>query len=474
MSAQIPLVTDLDDTLIRTDLVFESLFLFFKQSPLNLIVALWWLISGGRPKLKRNLANSVSLQYEALPYRSDVLALLKEEKAKGREIVLASASDEIYILGISEHLRIFDLVLGSDGKSNLKGENKRAELVRRYGEKGFDYIGDSKADLKVWPSAKNALVVSSDEEYINKVKSITNVSHIFPGRQKSQLPEVVKSCRVYQWVKNLLLVLPLLMAHKISVENLKDIFLAIMSFSASASAIYVLNDLLDLDGDRLHPTKRRRPFASGDLPLYYGFFLVPILIAIGLSLSLLLPLNFTYILILYLLITCLYSFKLKRLILLDIFTLATLYSIRIIAGGFAVSVPISQWLLIFSMFFFLSLAAVKRFSELYRARKGTLKKISGRAYSEEDLEVIGVFGSVTGVISALVLAVYVTSGDVVELYSHPKFLLLICPILLYWITRIWLIAYRGKLHDDPILFAITDLSSYYVGVISAIVVLISI
>lgn len=473
--SKIPLCTDLDDTLIKTDLVFESLFCFIKKNPLNILAAIWWFIKGGRPTLKRKLSENINLSYSSLPYNDHVVDFLKEERAKGREIVLASASDAILLEGIANNLKCFDRILGSDGKNNLKGENKRAELVRLFGEKGFDYIGDSRADLKVWPSARECLVVSSNENYINKVRRIGNVTKIFDNGKKNLFLTLLKSIRLYQWVKNLLVFVPLLMAHKFSdIGLLISSLQAFFAFSFCASSVYVINDLLDLESDRLHPVKRKRPFASGALSITYGFILLPALIIFAFIFSFPLNNGFKLALLTYFLTTFAYSLKLKQIVITDILVLASLYTLRIFAGGLAADTVISHWLLIFSMFFFLSLAGVKRFSELQRLRTGIAKRMHGRGYQEADLEVIGASGITGGVLSVFVLAVYVTSTAVTNLYTKPQILLLICPLLLYWIMRIWLFAYRGKLHEDPILFAINDRASYVLGILSFLIMTLAI
>jgi len=276
-------------------------------------------------------------------------------------------------------------------------------------------------------------------------------------------------------VKNLLVFVPLVMAHRIQeVPLILMAALAFFSFSACASAVYLINDLLDLESDRLHPYKKRRPFASGALPILHGIVLVPILLLTALVLGALLGVEFLAVLAGYFAITFGYSLRFKQIVLIDILVLASLYTVRMIAGGVAVKVEVSPWLLAFSMFFFYSLAAVKRFSELYSARKREKKSLAGRGYRADDLEFMAAMGNGAGFTSVLVLALYVTSNDVTGLYSQPQYLLLICPLLMYWISRIWLLAHRGELHDDPIVFAITDRVSYVVGAISGLVLLVAV
>lgn len=470
----IPLCVDLDGTVIKTDLLYESVLLLIKNKPsVALRLPLW--LKEGRAYLKRQIASQVELSLDTLPINEEVVAYLRAQKEAGRKIILVTASDHLLATKFAEKVGVFDDVIGSDGETNYKGEGKLRKLISLFGEKGFDYVGDSQADIHVWRGARKAIVVSSQNAPLTAATRdlFPDAEYIVSERLKRR--SYLKALRVHQWVKNLLVFLPLVMAHRVQEPMLILMATcAFFAFSACASAVYLINDLLDLESDRLHPYKRRRPFASGALPILHGIFLVPVLLFTALIVGAALGIEFLAVLAGYFAITFGYSLRFKQIVLVDILVLASLYTVRMIAGGVAVGVEVSPWLLAFSMFFFYSLAAVKRFSELYSARKREKKSLAGRGYRAEDLEFMAAMGNGAGFTSVLVLALYVTSNDVTALYSKPQYLLLICPLLMYWISRIWLLAHRGELHDDPIVFAITDRVSYIVGAISGLVLLIAV
>lgn len=302
------------------------------------------------------------------------------------------------------------------------------------------------------------------------------------GATRPSIPRlIVSEIRVRQWVKNLLVFLPTLLAYRfLDREPVFHSALAFFSFSFGASAVYVLNDLLDLEADRHHPEKRHRPFASGDLPLKTGYLLIPTLVLASLGLALLLPREFLVILLVYFVVTSLYSFRLKQVALVDILVLASLYTLRIIAGSAATGIAVSEWLLAFSMFLFLSLAAVKRYVELLRLRRRINDeehdgeaRVKRRGYFADDLELIVQMGLSSGYIAVLVLALYISSDTVAELYDRPQVLWFVCPLLLYWISRIWLLAHRGVLQEDPLSFAVNDRITWLIAALSASVLLVA-
>jgi 4-hydroxybenzoate polyprenyltransferase len=462
-AAELPLCVDVDGTLLRTDLLYESVCALLRHRPLDSWRIPLWLLKG-KAVLKRELAARVELDPAKLPYHEEVLAFLKSEHQRGRKVFLASASDEKFVTPIAQHLRCCDGVFASNGTINLAGERKRDALNDHFGKGGYAYAGNDSVDLPVWRDAGSRIVVSSNARVIEQARQEFELDKVFPGGGKHSVAVVLKALRVHQWVKNLLLFLPVIMAHMVfEIESLLAIVAGFFAFSTCASSVYLLNDLVDLEADRVHRSKRNRPFASGTLPLIFGFLAVPVLLAISLSLSLLLPLGFLVVLSIYYVTTMAYSFGLKRVVLLDIITLALLYAVRVLAGGQAAQVPVSQWLLAFSLFMFVSLAAVKRFSELYALRAQNRPKTEGRGYLAEDLDQIAQFGSASGYISVLVMALYVSSADVTKLYSHPQALWLVCPVLLYWVSRVWLLAHRGQMDEDPIVFALRDRVSYVVG-----------
>lgn len=460
VGTDVVLCVDCDGTLIASDLLPESLCLLLKQNPLYIFRVLLWFLQG-RAVLKREIHKRVSLDVRTLPYYEDVLAYLKQEKERGRRLVLATASEQALGEAVAAHLNLFEAVHGSDGRTNLKRRAKLKFLKEKYGE--FDYAGDSSADLPIFEAARKSIVVGRKDGYADRLAAKDKLEKYFP-HGGSRIGALIKAMRPHQWVKNLLIFLPLIMAHRAGDSVLLcDVSLAFAAFSLCASGVYLLNDLFDLEADRQHPRKRHRPLASGELSLWHGLIAAPILlvsafvIAFGINASLLAALA------IYFSLTFAYSLRLKQIVLVDIITLASLYTLRVLAGGFAAGVPVSQWLLAFSMFIFLSLACVKRFSELLSLRRANLDEVKGRGYFASDLEQIAQFGSASGYISVLVLALYVKSPEVAALYRAPECIILICPLLLYWISRAWLLAHRGQLHDDPIVFALKDRVSYYVG-----------
>jgi 4-hydroxybenzoate polyprenyltransferase/phosphoserine phosphatase len=467
----VPLCVDLDGTLIKTDLLWESFIRLLKKDPLAALCAPFWLLRG-RAHLKQNIAARVEIDPTRLPYCQALVDFLRAEKAAGRQIILATASDARLARPVARHLGVFSEVIASDGRTNLRGTSKLQALEERFGAKGFDYAGNSSPDLSVWKRARQAIVVNASASLARRAREVTEIQCVF-NSAKPRLKAVVRALRPHQWVKNLIIFVPLFTAHELRNTPLvlKGV-LAFVVFSLCASGIYVLNDLLDLDADRHHPTKRLRPFAAGDLPLPWGFALIAGLLAASFALAAPLSLRFFGVLVTYLALTTSYSWRVKQVPLLDVFFLAGLYTIRLVAGHEATRIPYSTWLLMFSMFIFLSLALVKRFRELSALRQQRLHESKGRGYTAADLEIVAMLGSVSGYLSALVLALYVNSQEVANpvLYKHPRLLLLICPLFLYWTSRVWMIAHRGQMHDDPIVFALKDRPSYFIGALTLAIV----
>ena len=461
----VPLCVDLDGTLMKSDLVWESLVRLLKQNPFSSLQVPFWLLRG-RAFLKDRIAERVEVDVTTLPYHEAVVRFIRAEHEAGRPVILATASDHKLAQRVAEHFGCFKEVLASDGKTNLRGRNKAERLVERFGERGFDYAGNSSVDLPVWERARQAILVTGSSKLQAAARNRSTVSQVFDA-PCALWRSMVQALRPHQWVKNLIVLVPLLTAHELSdVGLLAKGLLAMIAFSVCASAVYVLNDLLDLETDRHHPTKRSRPFAAGDLPLSLGLIACPVLLAASAVLAWQLSWSFAAVLGVYLLLTTSYSWRIKEVPLLDVFFLAGLYTIRLVAGHEATGIPYSFWLLVFSMFIFLSLALVKRFVELDSARRQSQPQIKGRGYAAGDLELVSSLGSSSGYLAVLVTALYVNSQEVRELYQHPALLLLICPLLLYWISRMWMIAHRGQMHDDPIVFALKDRVSYLVGALT--------
>jgi 4-hydroxybenzoate polyprenyltransferase len=350
----------------------------------------------------------------------------------------------------------------------MRGHNKGRALAERFGKKGFDYAGNSSVDLPVWSEARQAIVVNASEQLAQRARQRTEVSHVFNG-SGSKARALIKALRPHQWVKNFIIFVPLLTSH--SFGNTKLVLSGVLAFTAfcfCASGVYVLNDLLDLESDRQHESKKRRPFASGELPLPYGLISAPLLLALSAGVALCLSWQFVAVLALYFVLTTSYSWRVKQIALLDVFFLAGLYTIRLVAGHVATGIKYSFWLLAFSMFIFLSLALVKRFTELKMLRQQNRHDSKGRGYVASDLELVAMLGIANGFLAVLVMALYVNSPEVQneKLYENAKLLLLICPLLLFWISRVWLIAHRGQMHDDPIVFALKDRVSYLIGALT--------
>lgn len=461
----IPLAVDLDGTLIATDLLWEGLFILLKKNPLYLLFLPLWL-TGGPARLKQEIAARVDIDPASLPYQAELLGLLRAEHEEGRRIVLATGTPRKFAEAVAAHLGIFDRVLATDGPHNLTAARKRASLVAAYGDGGFDYAGNSRHDLKVFDVARNAIVVAPDRSA--RRWQAAHGAETMPAPKRT-LRTYVKMLRVHQWLKNSLIAVPMVLSHEyFNVGMIWQCVLAFVSFSAVASAIYIVNDFFDLALDRNHPTKRNRPFASGVLSIPFGLGAVAVLLAIGIAIGCLLPIQFLGALGGYMVVTTAYSLSFKRMLLIDVLTLAGLYTIRVLAGAAATGVDVSFWLLAFSIFFFLSLALVKRFVELRTTAIATGERIAGRGYRTEDQEIVGQAGMASAFSSALVLALYMDSVAVRELYPHPWLMWPLAPIVLYLTMRVWILARRDEMHDDPVVFIIRDWRSQIVVAIGAV------
>lgn len=464
--AALPLAVDLDGTLIAGDLLWEGLFLLLRRNPLYLFLVPFWVFSGGPGRLKCEIASRVDIDPESLPYRPEVIDLLRAEKAAGRLIVLATGTPRKFAAAIAAHLGLFDHVIATDGGTNLTCVRKRAALVQLYGDGGFDYAGNSRHDLSIFEVARSAVVVAPDRAA--RRWHAANGGELMEG-PKGGWRAVVKMLRVHQWLKNILIAVPMVLDHEyLNAAMIISVVLAFVSFSAAASAIYIVNDFFDLKLDRRHPTKRNRPFASGALSMPFGFVAVGVLLAVSFVTAAFLPPLFWGVLAAYLVITTAYSLSLKRMLLIDVLTLAGLYTMRILAGHAATSVDISFWLLAFSIFFFLSLALVKRYVELRSTALPAKERIAGRGYRPEDQEVIQQAGMASAFAAALVLALYIDSNAVREQYEYPFMIWPLAPIVLYMTMRIWILARRDEMHDDPVVFIIRDWRSQLVACFGAL------
>jgi 4-hydroxybenzoate polyprenyltransferase len=381
--------------------------------------------------------------------------------------VLCTASDQKIADAIASHLGVFDEAIGSDGQVNLAGERKAQMLEQRFGKAGFDYAGNSSADIAVWQRARRAIVVNASPAVARAAQSAATVERSFEAPAVG-VSEWRRMLRVHQWLKNLLLFVPLFAAHQLSHINAwQSLLLAFVAFSLCASAVYIANDLLDLDSDRAHPRKRTRPFAAGTVPLWWGAVLAPLLLGASWLAALAVGVAFGRWLLIYFALTCAYSWGLKRLVIVDCLTLAMLYALRIFAGAAAAALSLSFWLLAFSVFLFLSLAFVKRYAELQlqviHHPTHTQQKVHGRGYFVSDAPLVQMLGVTAGFSAALVLALYLNSEAVLQLYRAPQWVWGAVPILLFWISWMWLQAHRGRMHDDPLVFAVKDKSSWLAG-----------
>ncbi|WP_372674939.1 UbiA family prenyltransferase [Aquicoccus sp.] len=448
------LVVDLDGTLLRSDMLFESFWSALGRdwrSPLRSAAAL----SRGRAALKRHLAQAGHVEVATLPYDAEVIAFIETWRDAGGRTALVTASDHALAEAVGAHLGLFDEIHGSDGRSNLKADRKGRFLEDRFGRKGFAYMGDAAADLPVWKRAARAITVNAPARLRRDAERVCDaVDHLGTGTRS--VTPYLKAMRPHQWLKNMLVFLPVLAAHQLHAQPLLSALLAFVAFSLVASSVYVLNDLLDLAADRAHPRKRDRPFASGSIPIAHGTWMAAGLLVIGALFATVIGGEFLLVMLGYYLLTTAYSLHLKRRIVVDICVLAGLYTIRIVAGGVATGLPLSVWLLAFSVFFFLSLAAVKRQAELIdSAARGNLEA-SGRGYHVDDLPIISMVAIGAGYVSVLVMTLYVNTPAVMTLYPRPEALWGVCAVLLYWITRTVLITHRGQMHDDPVVYAARD------------------
>jgi 4-hydroxybenzoate polyprenyltransferase/phosphoserine phosphatase len=461
------LCVDLDGTLLKTDLLHESTLVLLARNPLYLFLLPFWLLRG-KAALKNEISARVELDPRHLPYDERVLAQLRNTSSRPR--VLCTASDMRLARGISEHLGVFELVLASHGEINLSGSHKAEALVSQFGEKGFDYAGNHSVDLPVWRRARLAWVVNAPPSVARRAASECEIGGHLP-RQGSTFRSWLKATRLHQWLKNLLVFLPLLASHRFfEAQAVANTVLAFFAFGLCASGVYVLNDLLDLAADRQHARKRQRPFASGALPVLHGAAVAPFLTLAGFAVAWSVGLAFTAVLICYYCLTLAYSLRLKRIVMLDVVLLAGLYTVRIIGGAAALDSLLSFWLLAFSMFIFLSLAMLKRYAELDALLADGKSKASGRGYEVEDLPLLQSMGVASGYLAVLVLALYINSPESLALYTRPQMLWLLCPVLLYWTSRTWVIAHRGEMDDDPVVFAVTDRQSLALLAISGLIV----
>jgi len=445
-------------------MLHESALWLLRDKPLDVLRIPAWLMSG-KAVLKRELAGRADFHAASLPYNDQLLTWLGQQREAGRKLILCTASDHAIAQAIAGHLGVFDEVMASNGQLNLAGHHKAEALESRFGKGGFDYVGNSSADLAVWARARRAIVVNASDSIAVKARRLFDVEREFPRAQLG-LHALAKVLRVHQWMKNLLLFIPLLASHQFgSIEPWLAIVLAFISFSLCASTVYIANDLLDLESDRQHPRKRSRPFASGLVPAWMGVVLAPMLLLASLVIGAQVGGAFLPWLLFYFAVTCAYSWWLKRLILVDCLTLAMLYTLRIVAGAAAAGIALSFWLLAFSVFLFLSLAFVKRYAELQVQILAGKQKAHGRGYLTSDAPLVQMLGVTAGYAAVVVLSLYLNSDAVLALYRQPEIVWGAVPVILFWVSWIWMQAHRGHMHDDPLVFAVKDRASLVAGLV---------
>ena len=447
---------DLDGTLVRTDTLVEGL-LELLRNPRSW-TGPWRSPLRSRAALKRHVAAQAPLDLTLLPYERTLIDYLRAQRGCGRRLVLATAADREVADGVNAHLKLFDEVIASDGIRNLKGRAKAEALTKRFGARNFTYVGNSWPDLQIWRNAGSAVLVNAPDRLNDKVSEVTSVECRIDDRPP-RATSFLKALRPHQWLKNILVFLPILTANALrdghAWANAAVMFTA---FCATASAVYIINDLTDLSADRGHPRKRRRPFASGDLPLTIGPVVAPLLLAMGVALGL--AIGTAHILALYVACSLAYSIKAKELPLIDVFTLAFLYTLRVFGGAEASHYKLSPWFLAFSVFLFLSLATVKRVSELMDLKRREIRTTTRRGYQADDIAILQAIGVGASFMSVMVLALFIQSDSVAARYAHPDLLWVAVPLVLFWQCRLWLSTARGYMHDDPIVYAARDWVSW--------------
>lgn len=449
-----PLVVDLN-ALVKTDLQLEAFLALLKQNAWYVFYLPIWLIKG-KTDLQQQVARRISVDVAALPYREELLAYLNLQHTEGRTLVLITSGDLKIARQVADHLALFDFVFGRERATSLSGASRPDRLVNRFEEKQFDYAGNAPEDLAIWASARKAILVNPSPRVRSRAAKVTQIDRVFEEPEK-RLADYLKPLRLQHWSKNVLLFVTLLAAHRLDeIGSIGKLLLAFLSFGCFASCGYVINDMFDLSADRHHPTKRLRRFASGDLPLSCAFVMIPALAGLGCLIGALVSQPFLGMVLGYFALTLTYSLYFKKIAILDVITLSGLYSIRIMAGAAAVAIWPSHWLLAFSTFFFFSLALVKRYSELVIMRKQEGDRAKARGYELDDSELLAAMGVASGFLAVLVLALYINSDEAQSLYGRYQLIWFLCPMLFYWIGRVWLIAHRGEMPDDPVVFALND------------------
>ncbi|KPF81107.1 hypothetical protein IP70_24585 [alpha proteobacterium AAP38] len=468
LAAAIPLIVDLDGTLIQTDSLIECALSVLGKRPLTLVGALA-AMPQGKAQFKSSLADVAIPDPATYPYNQAVLAQIHEARSRGVKVYLATGANERIGRAVYDYLGLFDGLFASTPELNLSRQAKAELLVKHFGANGFDYIGNDHDDVPVWDQARHVYVVDPVRGLLHLVTK-RFPDHILISTRTATVSSYLRAVRVHQWVKNILIFLPALAGHFFSAQTWILLLLSFLAFSFCASSVYILNDMLDLNNDRRSQSKRLRPFAAGKIPLSHGLMLAPLLLLASLGLGLAVSLDLLVVLVCYYALTLIYSFVLKRLAILDVVALCCLYGIRMVAGAIAVAVPLSHWFAAFAMFLFFFLALIKRATELAVLKHSGSTSVGGRDYQVDDLGVIESMAAGSGLVSILVLALYISSVEGSKLYAHPERLWAACLVMIYWVGHLLLTTHRGDMNDDPVVFAVTDVKSLACGLAMALVV----
>jgi 4-hydroxybenzoate polyprenyltransferase len=466
-----PLIVDLDGTLIASDLLVEGLFSLVGSHP-QMALGVFKSLLKGRAELKHFVVQHGRFDAQSLPYTASVLELIQLAKAEGRPVYLAATSHETQAHAIADHLNLFDGVFATSQTHNLEG-NMAAALVERFGKGGFDYVGNHSDDLAIWEHVSAAYAIRTTSGVRRRLHKLGVAVHLIES-PRATISVWLRALRVHQYTKNLLIFVPVLASHSLDPAKWLNTLLAFISFSLVASATYLLNDLIDIDADRRHPTKRNRPLASGRLSLQSGIAAIPFLSLISLAVALFISPLYTLVLLGYVALTISYSIYLKRRLLVDVVTLAMLYTIRVVAGGVASGIVLSEWLLALSLFVFSSLALIKRHTEIAALLDRNLPDPTNRNYRKDDLVVLAALAAATGTNAVTVFAMYVSSPAVMGMYARPKVLWLLCPLLLYLLMRALMVSHRREMHDDPVVWALKDRNCRLAMVVAGAVVLLAV
>jgi 4-hydroxybenzoate polyprenyltransferase/phosphoserine phosphatase len=463
-------VWDMDGTLLRTDVFVESVVRLLLRKPWFLFLVPAWLLVG-RAFCKRKVAELAADMWTSWPVRDSARLRILTEREHGKPVLLATAAHHIVASQVANEVGLFDGVIASNDVDNLKGKAKLAAIrgwLNEHGCSGFCYAGDSRADFPIWEAADSVVLVSPSASLRRQVAALGKPMDVV-DEGGNTLFAVIRAVRPYQWVKNILVFVPMIVGHRLDVATGVLAGLSFVVFSLAASAVYVLNDLSDLDADRQHQKKRSRPFAAGELSVFAGVAILACLLSCASAIALIsLPVSFFAVIASYFIANVAYSTFLKQQPVVDVLMLASMYVVRVEAGGVATNVPLSLWLLAFSLFFFASLAFAKRYAELRRVADLGGSLAAGRGYVVADADTLLALGAASGYVAILVLALYMNSDQMQILYGTNRFLWFICPVVMYWITRVWLLARRGVMDEDPILFAFRDRASLAVAAVCVV------